>query len=205
MAGNGYTYELHGTLLEACDCNVLCPCWIGEDPDNGTCQAMTAHHFDSGTINGIDVSGLTWAGAAFIPGNILQGGIKFVAFIDEVATPEQVQAVTDAFSGRLGGPLADTAALFGEVIGPYQVPIDHSLVDGKGAVTVGSKIRASMEPYRGPDGSVTTLRDSIFSTIPGTPAWVGKASELTVDIPAHGFTWTFTNRNAIQGVFVVRG
>ena len=31
-------YHLEGRLLEVCDCRVLCPCWIGEDPDNGTCD-----------------------------------------------------------------------------------------------------------------------------------------------------------------------
>jgi hypothetical protein len=205
MPDNQYTYELEGTLLEACNCNVLCPCWIGEDPDNGTCQAITAHHFDRGVIRGVDVSGLTWAAAAFIPGNILEGGIKEVVFVDETATPEQVQALTDAFQGRLGGPLADTAGLVSEFIGPYQVPIEHELVEGKGSVTVGAKISASMEPYRGPDGTITTLRDSIFSTIPGSAAWVSKASSLAVDIPEHGFTWTFNDTNAIQGVYVVRG
>src|SRR6476660_7777540 len=30
MLANGY--ELHGTLLEACSCGVLCPCWIGGIP-----------------------------------------------------------------------------------------------------------------------------------------------------------------------------
>jgi hypothetical protein len=25
-------YHLEGKLLEVCDCRVLCPCWIGEDP-----------------------------------------------------------------------------------------------------------------------------------------------------------------------------
>src|SRR5205807_9633989 len=101
---------------------------------------------------------LTWAAAAFIPGNILQGGIKEVVFVDESATPEQVQALTDAFQGRLGGPLADMAGLVSEFIGPYQVPIEHELVEGKGNVTVGAKISASMEPFRGPDGTITTLR-----------------------------------------------
>jgi hypothetical protein len=32
-------YQLEGTLLEACSCGVLCPCWVGEDPDAGVCQA----------------------------------------------------------------------------------------------------------------------------------------------------------------------
>jgi len=33
-------YHLEGRLLEVCDCRVLCPCWIGEDPDNGTCDTQ---------------------------------------------------------------------------------------------------------------------------------------------------------------------
>src|SRR5689334_13529607 len=42
-------YRLEGRLLEVCDCGVLCPCWIGEDPDNGSCDSALAYHFDSGT------------------------------------------------------------------------------------------------------------------------------------------------------------
>ena len=49
-------YHLEGRLLEVCDCRVLCPCWIGEDPDNGTCDSMQAWHFDKGRVNGIDVT-----------------------------------------------------------------------------------------------------------------------------------------------------
>lgn len=33
-----------------------------------------------------------------------------------------------------------------------------------------------MEPCRGPTGEVTTLNESVFTTIPGAPAWVAKAS-----------------------------
>src|SRR3954449_10289170 len=39
-------YHLEGRLLEVCDFRVLCPCWIGEDPDNGTCDSAMAYHFD---------------------------------------------------------------------------------------------------------------------------------------------------------------
>ena len=42
----GQAYALEGTLLEACNCNVLCPCRIGEDPDNGTCDSVIAYHID---------------------------------------------------------------------------------------------------------------------------------------------------------------
>lgn len=52
---------------------MLCPCWIGEDPDNGTCQSALAYHIEKGTIDGIDVSGLNVTTAVFIPGNVLAG------------------------------------------------------------------------------------------------------------------------------------
>src|SRR3712207_8898986 len=81
-------FQLEGRLLEVCNCNVLCPCWIGEDPDNGTCDAIVAWHIDKGTVDGLDVSGRTFATLNYIPGNILQGNQKVAAFVDEEATDE---------------------------------------------------------------------------------------------------------------------
>src|SRR5271165_6085072 len=59
--GREMAYHLEGRLLEVCDCRVLCPCWIGEDPDNGTCDSVLAYHFDAGTVDGVDVTGRTIA------------------------------------------------------------------------------------------------------------------------------------------------
>ena len=55
-----------------------------------------------------------------------------------------------------------------------------------------------MRPYKGPDGSQTTLLNSIFSTVPGSPAYVGVADHFRVDLPEHGMEWSFEGRNAIQ-------
>ncbi len=77
-------YKLEGSLLEVCDCEVLCPCWIGEDPDNGTCQSALAYHFERGG-DGLDVSGLTLATNVFIPGNVLDGKWRAQIYIDERA------------------------------------------------------------------------------------------------------------------------
>ena len=41
-------YHLEGRLLEVCNCEVLCPCWIGENPDNGYCQSIMAWNFGTG-------------------------------------------------------------------------------------------------------------------------------------------------------------
>lgn len=191
-------YSLTGTLLEACSCGTLCPCWIGEDPDQGDCKSFVAYHFESGQIKGLDVSGLTFAAVAHIPGNVLEGDWKIVAFVDEKATEEQRQAILDAFTGKLGGPLADMAGLIGEVLGVEVAPITHEVRGGHGTLRIPGVIHAEMEPYRSPDGTVTTLRDSIFSTVPGSAAWVGKAQTHKVTLPKYGFEWEYEGKNAIQ-------
>jgi len=195
----GIAYELEGTLLEACSCQVLCPCWIGEDPDYGTCDGVVAYHFNDGRIRGVDVSGLSFVTVHEIPGNILEGGWRAVWFISDEATDEQFAAVRDAFAGKLGGPLADLAGFFGEVMAVERAPIVHQTVHGKGTLRIGDVVSSEMEPYRSPDGqAVTTLRDSLFSTVPGSPAYVAKASHNRVDLPQHRLAWSLEGRNAIQ-------
>jgi hypothetical protein len=191
-------YELEGSLLEVCTCNVLCPCWIGEDPDGGDCLSVVAYHFDRGTIRGVDVSGLTVASEVHIPGNVLDGNWKQVLYVDDGADEEQYEAIVAMMTGELGGPLGDLAQLVGERVAIERAPMWHEIVDGAGSLKVGDVISADMHPYRGPDGSTTTLQNSIFSTVPGSPAYVGVADHQKVDIPQHGLAWEAEKRNAIQ-------
>ncbi len=197
--GNG-GYDLHGTLLEACSCGVLCPCWIGEDPDGGTCDAFNAYHFDRGTIGGIDVSGLNYIRVARIPGNVLvpQSWTQ-VVFVDDSASDAQAQALVDAYDGRYGGPLADLAGLIKETLAVNRAAIRHELADGRGTLRVGDDLVSSeMHPFAGPDGTTTTLRDSLFSTVPGSPAYVAIADRHRVNLPQYGMVWDLDGRNAIQ-------
>ena len=192
-------YSLQGTLIEACSCNVNCPCWIGEDPDLGECFAIVAYGIESGRVGRQDVSGLNLVLVCHIPGNVLAGNWEIVALVDDRATEEQRQALLDAFTGKLGGPLGDLwQALIGEVKGVEVVPISHEVAGGSGVLRVPGLVETEMEPYRGPDGSVTTLQNSVFSTVPGSPAWIAKASLNRVDLPQYGMTWEYEGRNAIQ-------
>src|SRR5689334_11003080 len=101
------SYRVRGSILEVCECNVLCPCWIGEDPDNGICRSAIAYHYEQGLIDDIDVSGVTVAFAAFIPGNVLKGGWRVAMYVDEHASEAQFNALVSAHRGERGGPLAD--------------------------------------------------------------------------------------------------
>jgi hypothetical protein len=133
-----------------------------------------------------------------IPGNILAGNWRQLVFVDDDASEEQADAMLAAFGGQLGGPLADLAQLVGERVGVERAEITHEIVDGAGTLKVGDKVHCEMHPYVGPDGSTTMLMNSVFSTVPGSPAYVGKADKQRIEIPEHGYSWSYEGKNAIQ-------
>jgi hypothetical protein len=199
-------YTLEGSLLEVCTCKILCPCWVGEDPDFGDCNSVNTYHIDRGEINGIDVSGRTISFLVHIPGNVLKSNWKVAVVVDDGSSQAQQDAIVGVFSGNFGGPLADVASLVGEVVSVERAPITFDMQEGKGSLRVGSVVEADMEPYRGASGAVTTLNESIFSTIPGSPAWVSKASNYTRKGAKYGLVDVqLKDHNAIQGPFRFQG
>ena len=195
-------YHLEGRLLEVCNCRVLCPCWIGEDPDHGTCDTIVAWHFDKGTIEGVDVSGTTIALIAHVPGNILQGNWKAAVYVDSKASAQQKDAILKVYTGKLGGPVGDLVKLVGEVVSVDSVPITFDVQGGKGTLKVGDAGYAELEPYKGATGGATTLTDTIFSTVPGAPVFVGKAPRYRSNNPKLGIDVDIKGHNALQRIFV---
>lgn len=195
------TYELDGQILEACSCKTPCPCWIGEDPDGGACDSFVAYHIEKGVIQGIDVSGLTLVKIVYIPGNVLAGNWRAVIYVDGKGTQEQQTALIKVFNGELGGALADLANLITETLDIRIAPVEYEIIEAQGIIKIGDVLKAEMSPYRSADGKPTKLVDSIFSTIPGSPAYVGKASYHQVNLPEFKLVWDYNGRNAIQGHF----
>ena len=143
------TYDIEGRLLEVCNCEAICPCWVGLDPDAGTCDSIFAWAVDKGTIQGVDVSDRILGLSVHIPGNVLAGNWKAVVYIDDRCDEEQQQALLSVFTGQL-----------------------------------------------------TTLADTAFSTIPGSPAYPGRAISFRRDASAHGLAdINVSGRNALQGAF----
>lgn len=196
------SYHLEGRLLEVCNCKVLCPCWIGEDPDNRTCDTIVAWRIDNGNVDGIEVGGNTIASVAHIPGNILAGNWRAAIYIDDQASPEQEAALLKVFSGKAGGPVAEIASLIGEVVSVERAPIRFTVDAGKGELEIGKDYYAELEPYRGATGGQTTLSDTVFSTVPGAPVFVGKAPTYRSKNPALGIDLNMKNHNALQSTFV---
>lgn len=195
-------YHLEGRLLEVCNCKVLCPCWIGEDPDNGTCDTIVSWRIDKGVIEGTDVSGLTIAAVAHVPGNILQGNWTAAIFVDAKASAAQEQALLKVYTGQAGGPVADLAKLIGTVVSVERADIRFDVQGGKGTLEIGSDYYAELEPYLGATGGQTTLSDTVFSTVPGAPVFVGKAPRYRSKNAALGIDLDLKGHNALQSIFV---
>jgi len=195
-------YHLEGRLLEVCNCRVLCPCWIGEDPDFGTCDSIVSWHFDKGTVNGVDVSGHTIALLVHIPGNILKGNWRAAVYLDDQVSAQQEEAILGVYTGKLGGPVADLVKLVGEVVSVEKVPIQFDVTGGRGTIKFGNTGYAELEPYEGATGKVTTLLDTIFSTVPGAPVFVGKSPRYWAKNDKLGINLDIKGYNALQSTFV---
>lgn len=196
------SYDVQGRLLEVCTCNVLCPCWVGEDPDGGTCDSVLGWAVDKGTVQGVDVSGLTLALSVHIPGNVFAGNWRAVVYVDDRSTDEQQEALLKVFTGQLGGSIADLAGLIGEVITVERMPIDFAVEEGRGTLTIGDRASMELTSFQGATGLPTVLQESVFSTIPGSPAYVGKSEFFRRDEADHGLSNVdISGQNAIQGLF----
>ncbi|MCJ8299694.1 MAG: DUF1326 domain-containing protein, partial [Pseudomonadales bacterium] len=122
--------------------------------------------------------------------------------IDEDDSDEQAEAIQAVYSVAKGGPVKDLIQLVGEVTSVERVPIVFKVTEGKGTLQIGEVAYAELEPFRSATGEITTLTNTIFSTVPGAPAYVGKARKfklksepLNIDLYIEGF-------NSIQSDFL---
>src|SRR4051812_34178108 len=143
------TYDIEGRLLEVCNCNAICPCWVGLDPDAGTCDSILAWAVDRGTVEGVDVSDRVVGLSVHMPGNVLAGNWRAVVYVDDRCSAEQQDALLKVFTGKLGGAVADLAALIGEVVAVERVPITCTVEEGEGALKFGDVAEARLITYPG--------------------------------------------------------
>jgi len=121
--------------------------------------------------------------------------------VGDTATKQQEEALLKVYTGKLGGPVADLVKLIGEVVSVERVPITFDVHGGKGTIKIGETAYAELEPYQGSTGGATTLSDTIFSTVPGAPVFVGKSPRYRSKQKALGIDLDIKGYNALQSVF----
>ena len=139
---------------------------------------------------------------AHVPGNILQGNWRAAVYLDDKVSPAQEQAILNVYTGKLGGPVGELAKLVGEVVSVEKVALTFDVQGGKGTLKIGDAGYAELEPYTNASGATTTLQDTVFSTVPGAPVFVGKAPRYKSKNDKLGIDLDIKGHNALQSTFV---
>jgi len=140
-------WNLRGSYVETCSCELMCPCNLSFDhgATYDFCRVTLVFNIREGEIEGTDISGMKVAAIADSPKVMTEGNWRLGVFVDERATDEQFDKLVQVFGGQLGGPMAALAPLIGEMLGVERAAIE---VDDDGLrhrVRVGDGIEFEIE------------------------------------------------------------
>src|SRR6266540_5329525 len=144
------SWRLSGTYFENCNCEVTCPCAVSGftvPADNDRCIVLLAFHVDSGEIDGVDVSGLSYAVLADAPGAMAEGNWRVGLMIDAAASPEQAEALAAVGSGQRGGAPAAFNPFIGEVLGMETSEIEFVEDGRRHGVRIGDLADVEVEDF----------------------------------------------------------
>jgi hypothetical protein len=137
------TFQLEGTYVENCNCDVICPCtWSGlaRPATHDRCNVVLVLHVDRGEIDGVDVSGLSMGFIADTPALMSEGGWRVGLLLDHAANPEQLDRLRRFMSGEYGGVPSALGPLIGEILGEVVAPIGFGAQDGRHTLKVGDDV-----------------------------------------------------------------
>jgi len=119
MTGQGYEY---------CNCDFGCGCNFGGFPnsEDGSCRALVGLKIDSGSCGDVDLSGLKCAAIVAWPKAIHEGDGKAVFVVEPSTTDEQIGALSQIFTGQLGGLPWELMGPSFDVVGLEKAPITIS-------------------------------------------------------------------------------
>ncbi len=83
------------------------------------------YHVGSGDVDGVDVSGLSFAYFFDSPPKMLEGNWRLGVYLDEAATDAQAGKLGMVLSGQAGGPPAMLTPLIGEMLGVQKARISY--------------------------------------------------------------------------------
>ncbi|HET7530407.1 MAG TPA: DUF1326 domain-containing protein [Mycobacteriales bacterium] len=140
-------WNLTGSYVETCSCELMCPCNLSFDhgATYDYCRVTLVFDIRDGEVDGTAIGGLTVALIADTPKVMTEGNWRLGVFIDDKATDEQFDKLGKVFSGQLGGPMAALTPLVGEVLGIERAPIDVQDDGHRHSVRVGDVIDFEIE------------------------------------------------------------
>jgi len=144
------SWRFEGTYFESCSCDTICPCtWSGltAKATLDRCRALLAYHIADGEVDGVDVSGLTFALFLDTPQVMSEGNWRVGVFLDAAATDAQAAKLGEVIGGQAGGPPAMLAPLIGEMLGIERVPIEYREEGRAHHIRIGDAAELTVEDF----------------------------------------------------------
>jgi hypothetical protein len=122
------SWNLTGSYVETCSCELMCPCNLSFDhgATYDFCRVTLVFDIRSGEVDGTDIAGRRVAVIADTPKVMTDGNWRLGVYVDDQASDEQLDKLVQVFGGQLGGPMGAIAPLVGEVIGVERAAIEVS-------------------------------------------------------------------------------
>jgi hypothetical protein len=162
-------YTIAGEYVVSCTCANICGCAMDRQPvdpqGREQCHSALTFRVDRGSLDDVDLAGVTVAMLAYFTKNLTAGNWKVRLVVDTAASEEQAQAIERIFLGKDGGPFAEFAPLIGEYTGVQRAQVEISDGD-KPSVRVGDLASFSYQGLMGPDGNPTTVRNAMLAFAP---------------------------------------
>ena len=147
------TWSVEGTYIEACNCEVACPCIFFSPPTEGECKVIVGWHIDKGRHGDAVLDGLNAALIAYAPGNMKDGKWKVALYLDERGNDKQRAALQGIFSGADGGHLANLGPLIAQVLGARSARITFDKgANSRFRLEVEGAASTEMQPVEGQGG-----------------------------------------------------
>jgi hypothetical protein len=197
-------WSVEGTYIEACNCEVACPCIFFSPPTEGECKVVVAWHIDKGRHGDAVLDGLNAALIAHAPGNMKDGKWKVALYLDERGNDKQRAALQGIFSGADGGHIANLGPLIGQVLGARPARINFD--EGPTAhfrLEVDAVVSTEMDPIEGQGGGTAEIKGHPLVVSPGQPVTVARAARLQIN--DYGITCDIAGRNGFFAPFTYQG
>ena len=193
-------WSVQGTYIEACTCEVACPCIFLSPPTEGECRAVVGWHVEKGRHGETPLDGLNAALIAYAPGNMKDGQWKVALYLDERGDDKQRAALQGIFSGADGGHIANLGPLIGQVLGarPAKITFERGAKD-RFRFQVEGAASAEFEPIQGQGGETSEIKGHPLAVSPGQAVTVSRASQLKIG--DHGISCDIAGRNAFFAPF----
>jgi hypothetical protein len=189
-------WKLTGELLINCNCTVFCPCVISlgkHPPTEGYCHAWGGVHIDEGVFGNVKLDGLNVGLLLDIPGRMTDGNWSVALYLDERASSEAVEALTQIFTGVAGGSTSVLGMLTGTLLGVKTVPIQYEKDGPSRRFAIPNLISGTLEPIRGKNtNDPVTISNSEYWISPSITVCQGGKGKLR----DFGRVWDFSGKSA---------